>query len=158
MGGSETYTVERERRIAAPPTAVRERIVDFRRWEAWSPWADLDPEMREHYRGAETGVGAVYEWEGNRKAGAGRMEIVGVDGSSDGSDVVTIDLRFLKPFKSNSTTTFRLRPDGDGTHVTWTMVGPRTFMVKVMGIFTSMEKLIGKDFEKGLGRLAADAE
>ncbi len=35
------------------------------------------------------------------------------------------------------------------------MVGPKTFMTKVMGIFTSMDKMIGPDFEKGLSRLEA---
>ena len=38
------------------------------------------------------------------------------------------------------------------------MAGPRTLAVKVMGIFTSMDKLVGKDFEKGLARLKAVAE
>ena len=31
-------------------------------------------------------------------------------------------------------------------------------MTKVMGIFTSMDKMIGPDFEKGLARLKADVE
>ena len=71
---------------------------------------------------------------------------------------VKIALEFLKPFKSRSTTTFSLKPQGEGTEVTWTMVGPTTFMTRVMGIFKSMDKMIGPDFEKGLGRLKAVAE
>jgi hypothetical protein len=153
MASSSTYVVERSARIDAPVAAVRERLVDLRRWQAWSPWEDLDPNLTRTYGGADAGVGATYGWEGNRKAGKGRMEITGVD---DGS--VTIDLQFLKPFKSRSTTVFTLRPDGDATEVTWTMTGPKTLMTKVMGIFTSMDKMIGPDFEKGLARLAADAE
>jgi hypothetical protein len=117
------------------------------------PWEDLDPDLRRTYGGPESGVGAWYEWDGNRKAGKGRMEITDVDEST-----VTIDLRFLRPFKSQSTTAFRLEPDGDGTLVTWTMTGPNTFMMKVMGIFTSMEKMIGPDFEKGLDRLKREVE
>ena len=66
---------------------------------------------------------------------------------------MVVDLQFLKPFKAHNTTTFTLAPEGDGTKVTWTMVGPKTFMTKVMGIFTSMDKMIGPDFEKGLSRL-----
>ena len=66
---------------------------------------------------------------------------------------VTIALEFLKPFKSSNTTTFDLRPEGEGTNVTWRMVGPRTFMIRVMGIFKSMDSMVGKDFEKGLERL-----
>lgn len=147
------YVVERSTRIAAPPAAVRERLADFHRWQSWSPWEDLDPNLQRSYSGANSGVGAVYEWKGNRKAGEGRMEIVGVT-----DDAVTIDLQFLKPFKSRSTSAFHLAPDGDGTNVTWRMTGPKTLMTKVMGIFTSMDKMIGPDFEKGLARLKSDAE
>jgi hypothetical protein len=151
MAAPSTYKVERRQHIAAPPEAVRERIVDFHRWEAWSPWHDLDPDMRQTYTGPESGVGAGYAWEGNRRAGKGSMEIVGADESR-----VTIDLRFLKPFKARNTTEFLLEPEGGGTLVTWTMTGPKTFVTKVMGIFKSMDKMIGPDFEKGLARLQAD--
>ncbi len=99
-----TYTVERREHIAAPPDIVRERIVDLHRWEAWSPWEDLDPELRRRYGGAASGVGAWYEWKGNRKAGKGRMEIIGAESST-----VRIDLQFVKPFKSHSNTVFELR-------------------------------------------------
>ena len=148
-----TYTVERSRHIHAPPEAVRERIVDLRRWETWSPWEDLDPDQRRTYGGAASGLGAWYEWEGNRKAGKGRMEIIGADAST-----VRIDLQFLKPFKSHNNTVFDLQPDGEGTLVTWRMVGLHTRMTKIMGRFISMDKMLGPDFEKGLARLETEAE
>jgi hypothetical protein len=154
MGGSDTFVVERRERVEAPRAQVLERIVDFRRWQAWSPWEDLDPDLRRSYSGAEAGLGAVYEWDGNRKAGRGRMEIVALDDAV----TVTIDLRFFKPFKSHNTSVFNLRPDGDATSVTWTMTGPKTKMTRLMGLFTSMDKMIGPDFEKGLRRLKSDAE
>jgi hypothetical protein len=153
MTMANTYTVERTLHIDAPPGAVRDHLVDLRRWEAWSPWEDLDPGVQRTYGGPASGVGAWYEWEGNRKAGMGRMEIIAADASS-----VRIDLQFLKPFRSHSNTVFELQPDGGGTHVTWTMVGPNTGMTKVMGLFWSMDRMLGPDFEKGLGRLKAAAE
>ena len=150
----EHYVVEREQRIHASPAAVQERIVDFRRWQAWSPWEDVDPALRRSYSGAPSGVGAVYEWEGNRKAGKGRMEITSVEPDRS----VAIDLQFLKPFKAHNVTTFTTEQQGDDTLVRWSMTGPRTFMTRVMGIFSSMDKMIGPDFEKGLDRLKADVE
>ena len=150
----EHYVVEREQRIHASPAAVQERIVDFRRWQAWSPWEDVDPALRRSYSGATSGVGAVYEWEGNRKAGKGRMEITSVEPDRS----VAIDLQFLKPFKARNATTFTTERQGDDTLVRWSMTGRRTFMTRVMGIFSSMDKMIGPDFEKGLDRLQADAE
>jgi hypothetical protein len=152
--GSDTYVVERRQRVDAPPAAVFDRLVDFHRWRTWSPWEDIDPSLQRTYRGPDAGVGATYEWEGNRKAGKGRMTITDVDTNAG----VTIDLEFLKPFKSRTTSEFRLERVGDATDVTWTMTGPKTFMTRVMGIFTSMDKMIGPDFEKGLGRLKAEAE
>jgi hypothetical protein len=151
--GSGTFEVERQRLIAAPPEPIRERIVDLRRWQAWSPWEEVDPDLRRSYSGAERGVGAVYAWEGNRKAGKGRMEVVEVDDTS-----VTIDLQFLKPFRSRNTTRFLLEPRDGGTQVTWRMTGPRTAMSKVMGLFTSMDELIGPDVAKGLEQLERDVE
>ncbi len=148
-----TYNVERTQHIEAPPATVRERLVDLRRWEAWSPWEDLDPDIHRTYGGAASGVGAWYEWDGNRKAGKGRMEIIDADEST-----IRIDLQFLKPFKSHSNTVFELQPEGHGTLVTWSMVGPHSAMSRIMGLFVPMDKMVGPDFEKGLARLKADAE
>lgn len=151
---ADTYTVERTTRVDAPASAVYERIVDFHRWPAWSPYEELDPDMKRTYAGAESGVGAAYEWSGNLKAGAGRMEIVeAVD-----DERVVIDLRFRKPFRSESTATFALDDSGNGTAVTWSMTGPVTLVSRIMGIFRSMDRMVGPAFEKGLAKLKADAE
>lgn len=145
---AETYTVEREADIAAPADKIHAALVDFREWQHWSPWEGLDPAIERTYSGPPSGVGTAYEWKGNRKVGAGRMEITG-----DSPHEVVLALEFERPWKAKNTTTFSLRPEGDGTHVTWSMVGPRTFAHKVIGVFVSMDKLVGKDFEKGLARL-----
>jgi len=149
MAGTGEFEVTRETTIPATRATVYALLVDFHRWREWSPWEDLDPALSRTYSGPDAGVGAVYEWVGNRKAGAGRMEITDAVESSK----VQIALQFLKPFKSKSTTTFELvERDGD-TNVTWRMVGPKTFMTRFMGVFMSMDKMVGKDFEKGLTQL-----
>jgi len=151
----DTYTVERSTTIAAPAGRVFDQIADFRSWTSWSPWEDLDPALRREYSGAELGTGAVYTWSGNRKAGEGRMEIV----NAVDPERVDIDLQFVKPFKSRSDTSFVLTSEGeDSTRVLWTMTGRKTFMTKVMGVFSSMDKMIGPDFEKGLDRLKQVSE
>jgi hypothetical protein len=148
------YVVERERHVEAPPELVRERIVDLRRWSSWSPWEGLDPDLDRTYGGPSSGVGSWYAWDGNRKAGKGRMEIVGADERE-----ITIDLRFVKPFRSHSTTRFVLVPEGEGTGVTWAMTVPITLMTRVMGLVGfSMDRMIGPDFDKGLDRLKAESE
>ena len=151
---ADIYTVERTTIINAPAEKVYAQIVDFHNWRAWSPWDDLDPDMQRSYSVADSGVGAGYAWSGNRKAGEGKMEITeAVEPST-----VQIALDFLKPFKSSSTTTFNLKPQGDTTKVTWTMTGPKTLMTRVMGVFKSMDKMVGPDFEKGLTQLKGASE
>ena len=151
---ADTYEVEREQRIEGTAPAVYERIVDFRRWQTWSPWEELDPNLWRGYSGAESGVGAIYEWAGNRKAGVGRMTITAVEPDQS----VTIALEFIKPFKSKSTSEFTLHPDGATVIVRWRMTGSKTFMTRFMGVFMSMDKMMGPDFEKGLTKLKHDVE
>ena len=114
----------------------------------------LDPAMTHRYEGAESGVGAITGWSGNRKAGEGRMEIIEAAAPLS----VTVDLQFLKPWKAQNTTTFTLTPDAEGTDIVWSMTGPLNLVMKVMGIFKSMDKMIGPDFEEGLANLKAVAE
>ena len=151
---ADTYTIERKIHVDAPASAIYERIVDFHRWRAWSPYEELDPAMDRTYAGAESGVGAVYEWSGSLKAGAGRMEIV--DAVVD--ERIVIDQRNHKPFRSESTTTLALHDSGDGMDVTWSMTGPVTLLTRIMGVFKSMDRMVGPLFEEGLARLKTDAE
>ncbi|MGH8968497.1 MAG: SRPBCC family protein [Actinomycetes bacterium] len=150
----DTYTVERSATIDAPPARIYEQIADFHNWTNWSPWEGLDPALQRTYSGAESCTGAVYGWSGNRKAGQGRMEITDVTEPSR----LQIDLVFEKPWKARNDTWFTIAPEGPGSRVTWTMTGKKTFMTKAMGIFKSMDKLIGPDFEKGLAGLKATTE
>ncbi len=150
----DSYRVERSVTIDAPPERIYEQLVDFHNWPNWSPWEDLDPELQRTYSGAESGTGAVYAWSGNRKAGQGRMEITEATAPSR----VAIDLVFVKPFKARNETAFSISQDGSRSVVHWTMRGEKTFMTKVMGLFTSMDKMVGPDFEKGLARLKATTE
>ena len=151
---SDSYVVERSVDIDAPAAAIYPHLVGFREWTAWSPWEDLDPNLFRTYSGAASGVGAVYEWSGNRKAGQGRMEIE----AASAPTALAVQLDFVKPFKSSSTASFALTPTDSGTRVTWSMVGRKTLMTKFMGVFMSMDKMIGPDFEKGLARLKALVE
>lgn len=150
----DTYTVERSETIDAPPKRIYDHIADFHHWSRWSPWEDLDASMEQTFTGAKSGTGAVYAWSGNRKAGQGRMEITEATEPSH----VKIDLAFEKPWKSRNDTWFTITPEGNRSRVVWTMTGKKTLMTRVMGIFKSMESLLGPDFEKGLAQLKATTE
>jgi len=150
----DTYSVKRSVTIDAPPARIYGQISNFHNWTSWSPWEDLDPELKRTYSGAESGTGAVYRWSGNRKAGQGRMEITDATEPSR----VQIDLVFEKPWKAQNDTLITIQPEGSGSRVDWSITGKNTLMTKVMGIFKSMDKLLGPDFERGLARLKTTTE
>ena len=144
-----TFRVERSALIQAPPQRIFEQINDFQRWRAWSPYEKLDPAMTRQIDGAAQGVGATYRWDGNDKAGAGRMEIVQATPGSN----VTIQLDFSRPMEAHNIAEFTLVPEGDATRVTWSMHGPQPYLGKLFGLVFNLDRMIGKDFEEGLQNL-----
>jgi hypothetical protein len=149
----DAFRVQRTASIQAPPDRIVAFINDFQSWGAWSPYEKLDPAMKKTFGATTKGKGAVYEWDGNSKAGAGRMEIV-----DSSPAAVRIRLDFKRPFESSNTAEFTLRPAGSATDVTWAMYGPSPYVAKLMGIFINMDGMIGKDFEVGLANLKTVAE
>ena len=149
----DTFSVQRTETIKAPPDKIFPLINDFHSWPSWSPWEKLDPAMQRTHSGATAGQGAAYAWVGNSKVGEGRMEIL----ASAPSSKISIKLDFIKPFEGHNTADFTLQPQGDSTQVTWVMYGPAPYVTKLMGVFVSMDKLIGKDFEAGLANLKSAA-
>jgi uncharacterized protein YndB with AHSA1/START domain len=148
------FEVRREAEIAAPPQKVFGLLNDFGQWVKWSPWEKMDLAMQKTMSGAGTGKGSVYQWKGNKKVGEGRMEIL----ESQPSSSVKIDLQFIAPFKAHNQTLFTLTPRNRGTHVNWSMTGKKNFVMKLMGVFMNMDKMVGKDFEAGLATLKMEAE
>lgn len=150
----DTFRIERSLTIAAPPSRVYSLVDDFHHWASWSPWERLDPALKRTFSGAPSGQGAIYEWEGTPKVGTGRMEILQAKAPSE----LRIQLDFFKPFEAHNTAEFTMQPDGNGTRVTWAMLGPNPFMMKVMKLFMNMERMVGKDFETGLQNMKDVAE
>jgi uncharacterized protein YndB with AHSA1/START domain len=154
-GKPNTFTIKRSTEIEAAPETVWAYLEDFRRWTAWSPWEDMDPAMEKSYGGPATGVGSTYAWHGDKKVGAGHMEIT----EAKAPTKLALTLTMLRPFPATNTVEFFVTPlDGGVVRTAWVMTGAMPFMSKLMSVFFNMDKLVGKDFEKGLARLKAAAE
>lgn len=147
-------TITRSMTMSAPANAVFAQVNDFHNWEAWSPWAKMDPNAKNTFDGATSGTGAGFAWEGNNKVGAGRMTIT----ESKSSELIRIKLEFIKPFAGINDTLFTFKPEGSQTTVTWTMTGPRPFMAKMFCMFMNMDKMVGGQFEQGLTQMQAAAQ
>jgi len=148
------FRIERSTTIAAPAPAVFTQVNDFHNWQAWSPWAKLDPDVKNSYDGAPAGKGAVFAWAGNTKVGEGRMTIT----ESRPSELVRVKLEFLKPFTATNTAEFTFKPEGDRTAVTWSMFGHNNFISRAVFLFMDMDKALGSEFEKGLASMKSAAE
>src|SRR5919204_1840552 len=77
-----TYKVERTLTVNAPAEVVFAQVADFHKWDAWSPWAKIDPNMKTSFDGAPGAIGSSYAWEGNKEVGTGKMTIAGVKPSA----------------------------------------------------------------------------
>ena len=145
----DAFRIERSITIAAPAQAIFSYLNDFHRWPAWSPYVDMDPNMQTTYSGAPAGVGAVYEWTGNKKVGAGKMTIREVTPDRR----VGFDLHFTRPMPANNVGEFVLEPAPGGVRVTWATNGTNNLLGKLFSLAVDVDKMVGKDFEKGLATL-----
>ena len=128
--------------VDSPVGQIYEIISDFHHWTAWSPWLVSEP-------GTKVTVqpdGKSYRWEGNR-IGSGQMSIEREQPPSS----LDVDLRFLKPWRSQAKVRFECRPDGDGTKVTWSMDSSLPFFLFWMK--TRMQAFISADYDRGLAML-----
>jgi len=148
------FRVTRTATISAPAPVVFAQVNDFHNWEAWSPWAKLDPAMKKTYEGAPAGTGAIYTWVGNNQAGGGRTTMT----ESRPSDLIRITLEFVRPFAVTNTAEFTFRPEGNHTAVTWSLTGKNNFMSKAVGLFMNMDKMVGGQFEEGLAQMKSVVE
>jgi len=148
------FRITRSAAVAAAPQQVFAQVNDFHKWEAWSPWAKLDPNAKATFEGPPTGEGAVFIWAGNSEVGEGRMTVT----QSRPDELIRIKLDFVKPMEGTSDVEFTFKPENNGTLVTWTMSGRNNFIGKAICLIMNQDKMIGGYFEKGLVNLKSVAE
>lgn len=150
----DTFRIQRSISMNAPPERIFAILSDFRQSEKWSPYERKDPTMKRTFGGAASGKGAVYEFDGNKEVGKGRLTITDTVPHSK----VTIALDMVEPFKAHNTVEYTLERRGGLTDVTWGMTGQSPYLAKVICIFMNMDRMVGKDFEAGLTNLKAVVE
>ncbi len=150
----DTFRVERSIDINAPADKIFPLINDYKHWSSWSPYEKLDPAMKRTFSGAPSGKGAVYEWNGNKNVGHGRMEILDTTQASK----IIIKLDFFSPFEAHNIAEFTMRPQGSATNVTWAMHGPAPFMTKIIHMFFNMDRMCGDQFAEGLASMKTVSE
>lgn len=148
------FRISRSCTINASTADVFAQVNSFFNWQAWSPWAKLDPNAKAEYEGPSEGVGAIFRWSGNDQVGVGSETII----ESRPNELITIRLEFEKPYKAINTAEFKFDSQGDETIVTWSMFGKNNFVSKAMGMFMNFDKMVGGQFEEGLNNLKSVVE
>jgi uncharacterized protein YndB with AHSA1/START domain len=145
------YEVSRSILINKPKPEVFQYLKYIKNQDEWSPWKKRDPEMKQTFSGEDGTVGFVSKWDSDHKqVGAGEQEILSIVPNEQ----IKTELRFLKPWKSQSTAYIKTRDTADGaTEVTWGFYGVNKVPMNIMMLFYNMDKAVGKDFEEGLTEL-----
>lgn len=149
-----SYQVERKIIVSENIDTVFKSLCSLQEQQIWSPWANMDPNMKIEYKGTEGEIGSSSHWIGNKEVGEGEQEVLKIEPNS----YIETELRFLKPFKSTSIGFLKVQKKDEGTEVTWGFKGENKFPVTIMMVFMDMDKTIGKDFEKGLEKFKAYIE
>lgn len=146
----------RSQKMQATSQAIYAEINDLRRWNAWSPWAKIDPLAKEEFEGADSGTGAVMRWSSqNSEVGVGSMTIV----ETRSNEFIRIKLDFEEPMSGTAYSEFLLTVEGDETIVKWSMISNnRSLIEKAMGLFFDCEKIVGEMYSQGLLNLKSIVE
>ncbi|HET6426268.1 MAG TPA: SRPBCC family protein [Planctomycetaceae bacterium] len=148
------FHIARSITVAVSPSELFPYINNLRRFHEWNPYRDKDLTARNEFSGPEEGPGATFRWIGDANVGEGIMTIV----KTEPDAAVFVDLEFIRPFPGHNDVQFTLVPKSDGTEITWSMAGRYALVPKIVGLFISMDRMIGGDFETGLRRLKLLAE
>lgn len=146
-------TLEHNVTIDRPPEAVFPYLNNFRNFNRWSPWYQLDPETTYEYDGPGEGVGSIMRWHSeNPNVGSGSQKIV----ASEPYSLVRTELDFGE--QGTADAEFRLRPQDGGTRVTWWFrtdmgAGP---VARWMGLL--VKQMVGDSYQQGLEKLKEVAE
>ena len=143
------FNYERSGVINAKPDVIYPYISKFTLGGEWSPYEKIDPNMKKYLGGIDGEVGSTMAFEGNGKAGSGKLELL----SKIPNQEVQIRLIMTKPFKADNLVIYRLSPEAEGTRFTWSMSGDGGFMTKIMVTLIDCEKMIGDQFNEGIQNL-----
>ncbi len=137
--------------IDAPPATVFALVNDPRRFNAWSPWADTDPNARFLFSGEPRGAGALMTWDG-AIIGNGSQLI------SNSEPFERVDM-VLNPGESGQAKSwFELTPGVGTTHVRWSFEADYGMNIAGRYFASMLGSVVARDYHAGLLRLKELAE
>ncbi len=137
--------------INAPVEKVWQNTNTLKGMDQWSPWNDIDPNMKKDWTGTTGQPGEKVCWKSKKEeAGEGCQEVKKVDNTQKRIDT---EIVFLTPYKSEAKAYVTVVPEGNGSKATWGFTSTIPYPFTVMKLFMNLEEAIGKDYQEGLTRL-----
>ncbi|MDP4290679.1 MAG: GyrI-like domain-containing protein [Bacteroidota bacterium] len=146
--------IERTATIKAAPEIVFGQINVLKNWEQWSPWYKIDPKMKLTYNDIPSGKGASYSWQSKDKnVGNGTLTITRIVPY----DTIDLEMNFMEQGAVLGGYYFKKKADST-VQLAWWMEADmgNNPIGRWMGLF--MNRLVGKDFEKGLDAIKTISE
>ncbi len=144
--------IERSITIERSTATLFPYVNSLKRFNEWSPWTKIDPNVKISFSGPDAGVGSAMTWIGNSKVGKGSQVIT----ESVADTRVASDLEFGG--MGTAKAVWALASEGTATRVTWSLdfdLGANP-AAHFMGLF--VDKAVGPDYERGLAQLKVLAE
>ena len=144
------HYVERKIVIQAPRQKVFDFIRFLRNQESFNTNAMEDANREKTFIGTDGTVGYIYAWKGNKDAGEGEKEIIGItDGKS-----VEMEIRFVKPMKATARIIMDTEPLAENqTKLSWSNAGSLPLPINLF--IPKMKKHVAKDMDESLNKLKA---
>ncbi len=139
-----TVKVERSIVINAPAKKVFDQVNNLTKWQYWSYWDQIDPNMKSEFEGPESGTGAVHKWSSdNDSVGTGSLTIV------ESTEPNTIVTSLFFEGMGTSQGGWNFDESEEGTRATIYMDIELPFAGRIFpGLM--MDEWLGKDFVKSL--------
>lgn len=141
------YDVSRSRVIKAPAKVIYDNVIDFKTWDKWGPWMELDPEMEMTYNDVSAGVGGGYSWKSESQGNGSMKTLFATENASIDQEIIFEDM-------DPSTVYWKFDEVEEGTNVTWGMKGDAPFMFRLIAAVSGgFEKMLAPMYEDGLEKL-----
>ncbi|SDW49738.1 effector-binding domain-containing protein [Lutibacter oricola] len=137
------YDVKRSRTMKIPAEVIYNNVNDYKNWQHWGPWYEMDSTIVASYPAKTSGVDASYTWTG--KDGAGSMKTLSLIPNKQ----LIQELQFSQG--SPSEITWNIEYTNTGNKVTWGMKGENSFSEKAFWLTQGgIEKNMAPMFSRGL--------
>lgn len=143
--------VSRDLVINAPPEKIFPHVANLKAFNKWSPWADLDPDMKVEFSGAEDGVGQIMSWD-SAEMGKGSMKVI--ESAANEKLVTALDFGQM----GTASARFDLASDAGGTKVTWSMISDLGNNPIARWFGPKIKSVVSETYGKGLAKLRVVSE